>query len=314
MKELKCPSCGAIVIKNVDDDKYVCSHCGTLFINKEIQQNQIINNITSIKTESVNITGENVKNLLSIANDYLNTDKYRDALIYYDKILTIDDHNTDAIIGKIIVLFHTETLETGEVKAPCYYVAKLFEYNNKNLETTLKKINEILLVHFNHTNLEYLKIFNDNKNSDNAATYLYCMYSQILIIDNILDIIKSYPSFNIINEYFIKLLKFNCELCYKCYGSLYHTGYNVQGESMHYCTGINSSHKNNVNLLFDKYKSLLTELGYSDFVNKIILEDNGKNEYIEITTKEKKQGRLIFITAFVIFTIIFTIIFLALLK
>ena len=85
MLQLKCPNCGADITLDDTREFGFCSYCGTKILLNEY--NKRVDGIPG------------VANLLLRAEDFFKKDDLEKAKEYYNRVLDIDIHNIDAILG-----------------------------------------------------------------------------------------------------------------------------------------------------------------------------------------------------------------------
>lgn len=85
MLQLKCPNCGADITLDGTREFGFCSYCGT-----KILLNEYTKRVDGIP---------GVANLLLRAEDFFKKDNLEKAKEYYNRVLDIDIHNIDAILG-----------------------------------------------------------------------------------------------------------------------------------------------------------------------------------------------------------------------
>ena len=96
----KCTNCGAALSVDPGQEAAICSYCNMPYIVERAIQNYNVTNI-SIGTQ-INISGPDADNLLSLAENALNSGKYDEAVDYANRVLEMDPSNVDAWIMKIL--------------------------------------------------------------------------------------------------------------------------------------------------------------------------------------------------------------------
>lgn len=93
MKEAKCPNCGASITIDETKKAGICKYCETAFVTEDAITNYNITNnvVNNITANSINISKDNVQNLLELLKNTINSKNYEKAYEISDKILTIDN-------------------------------------------------------------------------------------------------------------------------------------------------------------------------------------------------------------------------------
>ncbi len=97
----KCTNCGGQLTVNPDQQAAVCPFCNSAFIVEQAINNYNVkmNGNLNVGSATINVQGLNTNNLVARAKSFEAQKKYEMALDYFDRVLDIDVHNTEAIDG-----------------------------------------------------------------------------------------------------------------------------------------------------------------------------------------------------------------------
>ena len=135
----KCTQCGGNIEVDNTHEAGICQHCGTPFITEKA-----INNYNTFVTNNfaganINVMGANVDNLFILAKNAEEVKDFKEANMYYSKILEIEPTNCKALVGKGVSILYSSNLNNVRSDELIGYVSKAVDYkkNDKNADDVI---------------------------------------------------------------------------------------------------------------------------------------------------------------------------------
>ncbi len=97
----KCTACGGQLIVDPSLQAAVCPYCNTTFIVKQAINNYNVTMTGNVNVGSatINVQGASTDNLIARANAFEAENDFKNALVYYNRVLDIDINNVEAQQG-----------------------------------------------------------------------------------------------------------------------------------------------------------------------------------------------------------------------
>lgn len=112
----QCCNCGSALEVDASKEAAICPFCNTPYIVEKAILNANGSNSINIDNATINISTENVDNLLLRALEFENQENYNKAIEYYNKILDIDFNNESARNGLSRINEKTSEIYIGHTK------------------------------------------------------------------------------------------------------------------------------------------------------------------------------------------------------
>lgn len=142
-----CTQCGGNIEVDDTHEAGICKFCGTPFVTEKAinKYNTYITNNNNFAGATINVTGVDPNNLLTLARNAEEVGNYVEANGYYSRVLEVQPQNCDALIGKGVSALYSSDLNDIKSDELIGYISKAIEYKKSETDITSDEQNEYIV-------------------------------------------------------------------------------------------------------------------------------------------------------------------------